>query len=156
MSLISKDTLLHNVADAYRTASGTTGTVKAGELAEKISELSSGGGDTLESVSGNFAIKKATVTVGANNVATVTELAQYLLSLADTSYAENSYIYIELHPKISYVHDEIGCGGIAPLTPTRRYRNGWANISFNYSYNAAAIEGSVYDIFYIERYTAPF
>lgn len=42
MANISKDTLIHDVADAYRTASGTTEAVKAGELAQKISELSGG------------------------------------------------------------------------------------------------------------------
>ena len=42
MSLINKDELILNCADAYRTASGTTASVKAGELPQKISQLSGG------------------------------------------------------------------------------------------------------------------
>lgn len=39
MSLINKDTIIQQCADAYRTATGTTEPVKYGELGEKISHL---------------------------------------------------------------------------------------------------------------------
>ena len=44
MSVMLKDDLIKACVNAYRTASGTTDGVKAGELAEKIAALTAGGG----------------------------------------------------------------------------------------------------------------
>ena len=48
MSLLNKDDVIKACADAYRTASGRSDGIKAGELAEKIAALS-GGAKLLES-----------------------------------------------------------------------------------------------------------
>ena len=51
MSVMLKDDLIKACADAYRTASGTTESVKAGELAGLISALAtSGGGDGVSNL----------------------------------------------------------------------------------------------------------
>lgn len=138
------------------TTTSTPSEGKAGISEVEVITNVSGGGDEIESFSRNFAIKKSTVTIGANNVTNAVELVIYLLSLCETVYRSDSCIYIELHPKESYAYSEFGSALYAANSLTRRYRDGWSNAGTSSSYDAVAVEGSVYDIFYIERYTAPY
>ena len=112
MSKISYPRIVTDVADAYRTASGTSGAVKYGELAEKIEELSN--------TADNF---KSEIYRLAGEISTDTAIAPEISVRLDISFAELALTGTV--GRRAYAGDTLGlaCFGCDIESTTKQWQN---------------------------------